>query len=57
MLVSRICGRVGTYAIGDNMRVTVQTTFWISVICVVSGQVPDDEGFVTAAGEEHVWVL
>jgi len=36
------------------MRMTVETSFWIAVGGFVARQVPDDQGLVTASGEEHV---
>jgi len=49
--------RVAAYAVRNDMRVAVQASFWVAVVLVVAGEVPNDEGFVPAAGEEHVWVL
>ena len=42
-----------TYAVGYNVRVAVQTPFWDTVL-IVASEVPDDEGFVTAAREKHI---
>ncbi len=49
--------RVVAYAVRDDMRMAVQASFWVAVVLVVACEVPNDEGFVPAAGEEHVWVL
>jgi hypothetical protein len=35
----------------------VERTFWVSVRTLVAGQVPDDQGLVARAGQEHIWVL
>ena len=35
----------------------MQAPLGVTVVRVVAGQVPDDEGLVTAAGEQHVGVL
>lgn len=32
----------------------VQTPFWVTVILIVASEIPDDEGFVTAAREKHI---
>lgn len=44
-----------TYAVRHNVRVAMQTPFWVAVILIVSSEVPDNEGFVAAAGEKHIW--
>lgn len=36
------------------MGVAVQRPFGVSVLRLVTGQVPDDERLVTAGGQEHV---
>lgn len=36
------------------MRVTVERSLRVTVLGLVAGQVPDDEGLVTATGQEHV---
>ena len=46
-----------THAIRDDVRVAVKTSFWVSVILIISGQVPNDQSLVAAAREEHVRVL
>jgi hypothetical protein len=43
-----------TYAVRDDMRVTVQTPLGVAVCGLVAGQVPDDERLVARAREEHV---
>ena len=50
-------GGYGTYAVRDDVGMTVETSFGIAVGAFVAGQVPDYQGFVTAAGEEHVGVF
>ena len=45
----------GTYAVRDNMRVTVQRSLRIPVLSFVPGQVPDDQGLVPGGRQEHVW--
>lgn len=44
----------GTYAVRDDMGVTVERALRVAVLRLVAGQVPDDQALVTAAGEEHV---
>ena len=36
------------------MGVTVERSLRVAVLGLVAGQVPDDEGLVTATGQEHV---
>lgn len=43
-----------TYAVGDNVGVTVEAALGVAVAGLVAGQVPDDEGLVARSGEEHV---
>lgn len=43
-----------TYTVRHDVRVTVKASFGVAVVGVVAGEVPYDEGFVTAGGEEHV---
>jgi len=47
----------GDNTVGDDVRVTVKGSLWVTVGGLVAGQVPDDEGLVTGTGKEHVWVL
>jgi hypothetical protein len=44
----------GTYAVGDDVGVAVQTTFGVAVRRLVARQVPDDERLVARAREKHV---
>ena len=44
----------GTYAVGDDVRVTVERALGVSVLGLVAGQVPDDEGLVARSRQEHV---
>jgi hypothetical protein len=37
------------------MRMTMQTSLWISICRFVAGEVPDNEGFVSASRKEHIW--
>lgn len=46
-----------TYTVGDDVRVTVKGSLWVTVGGVVAGQVPDDQGLVAGSRQEHVWVL
>ena len=39
------------------MRVTVETSLGVSIVLVVTGEVPDDESLVTATREKHVWAV
>ena len=39
------------------MGVAVEAAFRVAEVDVVACEVPDDEGLVAAAGEEHVWVF
>lgn len=43
------------YAVRYNVRVAVKTPFWETVSCFVTSKSPDDEGFVAAAREKHIW--
>lgn len=43
-----------TYAVGDNVRVTLERSLGVAVLGLVTGQVPDDEGLVSRGGEQHV---
>ena len=46
------------YAIGNDVGMTVETSFWVAVFSTFfAGEVPDDEGLVSAAGEQHVWAF
>jgi hypothetical protein len=46
-----------TYTIRDDVGVTVERSFWVSVRALIAGQVPDDQSLVARTGEEHIWVL
>jgi hypothetical protein len=55
LLASQLLRRVGrTYAIGDDVRVAVQTALRVAVRRLVAGEVPDDERLVPGCGQEHV---
>jgi hypothetical protein len=43
-----------TYAVGDNMRVAMKRSLGITVLRLVAGKVPDDQGLITTTGQEHV---
>jgi hypothetical protein len=43
-----------SYAIRDDMGVTVQTSLWIAVRSVVTSEVPDDQRLVSRSRQEHV---
>ena len=43
-----------TYAVGDDVGMTVQASLGVSVGRLVAGQVPDDKSLVTGGREEHV---
>lgn len=47
----------GDNAVGDDVRVAVERSLGVSVLRLVAGEVPDDQGLVTAAGQQHVGVL
>jgi hypothetical protein len=49
-----IAAAPSTYAVGDNVRVTVQAAFGVAVAGLVAGQVPDDERLVARTREKHV---
>ena len=36
---------------------TMKTSFWVSVVLIISCQIPYDERLVTATGEKHVGVF
>lgn len=36
------------------MRVAVQRALGVAVLRLIAGQVPDDQGLVSATGQEHV---
>jgi hypothetical protein len=44
----------GDHTVGDDVRVTVEGAFGVSVGGLITGKVPDDEGLVTRTGQEHV---
>ena len=43
-----------TYTVRNDVGVTLQRALGVSVLGLVAGEVPDDEGLVAAGGEEHV---
>lgn len=51
---SSMSARVITYTVGDDVRVAVETALGVAVRGLIAGEVPDDEGLVSAARKEHV---
>lgn len=49
--------RSTTYAVGDDVGVTVEAALGVAVAGLIAGQVPDDEGLVARSGKEHVGAL
>lgn len=45
---------MGTYAIGDDVRVTMQAALGVAIGGLVAGEVPDDQGLVARGRQEHV---
>jgi len=43
--------------VGDEMVVSLQSFHWVTVSFTVSVQLPDDQGLVSGAGDEHIWEL
>lgn len=43
-----------TYTVGDDVGVALESPLGVTVLGLVAGEVPDDQGVVTATGEEHV---
>lgn len=43
-----------TYTVGDDVRVTVQRALGVTVLGLIAGEVPDDQGLVAGSGQEHV---
>lgn len=43
-----------TYTVGHNVRVAVERSLGVAVLGLVAGEVPDDQGLVSAGGQEHV---
>jgi hypothetical protein len=43
-----------SYTIGNDMRVTVKTSLWVSVGLLVASEVPDNQRFVSRSREKHV---
>lgn len=43
-----------TYAVGDDVRVSVEAPLGVSVRGLVAGEVPDDQRLVAGSGQEHV---
>ena len=37
------------------MAVAVKTSFWVSVVLLVSGKIPDNKGLVTTSRKQHIW--
>lgn len=46
-----------SYAVGDDVRVTMKRSFGVSIILIIPRQVPHDQRLVTATREKHVGVL
>ena len=51
------CCCLGTYTVGDDVGVTVQRSLGVTVLGLVTGEVPDDQGLVTRTGQEHVGAI
>ena len=49
-------GQVGQepYAVGDDVRMAMETSLRVPVIGLVACKIPDDESLVSAARQEHV---
>lgn len=43
-----------TYTVRNDVGVTLQRSLGVAILRLVAGEVPDDEGLVSASGEEHV---
>lgn len=48
---------VGTYTVRDDVGVAVEGLLGVTVLRLVTGQVPDDQSLVTGAGQEHVGAI
>lgn len=48
---------LGTYTVGDDVGVTVQRSLGVTVLGLVAGEVPDDQGLVTRTRQEHVGAI
>lgn len=44
----------GTYAVRNDMGVAVERSLGVTVLGLITGKVPDDQGLVAGCGEEHV---
>ena len=45
---------VSTYAVGNDVGVTVEAALGVAVGLLVAGEVPDDERLVARTGQKHV---
>ena len=43
-----------TYTVGDDVGVTVERSLGVTVLRLVTGEVPDDQSLVARGGQEHV---
>ena len=46
--------QICTYTVRDDVGVSVETAFGVTVRLVIAGEVPDDQGLVSAGGQKHV---
>ena len=46
-----------TYTVRDDVGVAVERPLGVAVLGLIAGEVPDDQGLVSAAGEEHVGAI
>lgn len=49
--------RGGTYTVGDDVGVTVERSLGVTVLGLVAGEVPDDQGLVSGGREKHVGAI
>ena len=42
------------YAVGDDMRMAVETSFGVAICSVITSQMPDDQSLVSASRKEHI---
>lgn len=45
---------VKTYAVRDDVGVALEGSLGVSVLGLIAGEVPDDQGLVTRSRQEHV---
>lgn len=48
---------LGTYTVGHDVGVTVERSLGVTVLGLVTGEVPDDQGLVTRTRQEHVGAI